>query len=618
MNTERFTGQKIATRWFALAAASLILLLTVFATLAVRAENEVADVSITKSVSSTTARPDDVVTYTLVVVYTGDNSATVTVSDDLHIGLTMDVASASAAVDATMVTGSSFTGSDAGTLAWTATMDKGASATITYAATLAAALVDGSEVGSPATAEVAATLSQATSEEATVTIDLAGPLKESEIRASRAYVSPEGTVNFIVRLANGSDDNINGMMEVTVPSIFTVTGATQIDRPNDRITVGNAGIAINGNTVTADFIAFDNTDSDLLSVSAILAADVPEGTKPTIDLEITDESGNTLARSTQIEVGAGGGGSGNVIYLPVVYKNYPPQPEAPFLEVSKDSNNDYTLSWTAEDPENGGTISYLLEESTDANFAAGTVTQVGNFTSTSHDIDNKSSGTYYYRVFTNERISSNKSVISFPSNAVQVVVGGGASGGIVSDVFTVDDDSISVGDCPNLSWNLTGINAVRVVLAKGFDPIATQGQDGDEAMVVPVCPSVDTEYLLYVTESDGDEVLYSRTVEVVNGPPTGDSCKDPYIEKFEAEDYTVANGEDAVISWEVYCIKELYMERGAGSGDRLGLKGEDSLTFGITGDTRFSLFLEPYVNYISTETIDDGDRFLAAITVEVE
>jgi len=82
------------------------------------------------------------------------------------------------------------------------------------------------------------------------------------------------------------------------------------------------------------------------------------------------------------------------IYLPLVFKRYPPIPDTPVLNAISNPGNDgdYTVSWGAAYL----ATSYILEE--DDNSAFSSPTQRYSGSGTSWSASNKSTGTYYYRV----------------------------------------------------------------------------------------------------------------------------------------------------------------------------------------------------------------------------
>ena len=84
------------------------------------------------------------------------------------------------------------------------------------------------------------------------------------------------------------------------------------------------------------------------------------------------------------------------IYMPMIYKRYPPVPYAPTLKVdSNDTYGNYQLSWSYNYTDPFAPTSYRFQEATDAAFTQVTLNQV---VSSPRSFSNKSVGTYYYRV----------------------------------------------------------------------------------------------------------------------------------------------------------------------------------------------------------------------------
>lgn len=84
------------------------------------------------------------------------------------------------------------------------------------------------------------------------------------------------------------------------------------------------------------------------------------------------------------------------LYLPMIYKRYPPVPYAPTLRVdSNDSYGNYQLSWTYDYTDPFAPTSYRFQESTNSSFTTLTIDQI---TASPRSFSNKPVGTYYYRV----------------------------------------------------------------------------------------------------------------------------------------------------------------------------------------------------------------------------
>lgn len=88
-----------------------------------------------------------------------------------------------------------------------------------------------------------------------------------------------------------------------------------------------------------------------------------------------------------------------LVYLPIIFKRWPPVPYAPTLDVSgPDGGNQYTLDWVYGSHPIGVTQGYQIEEATDAAFTQGVQTYQTNLTTWTYNVNDKSSGLYYYRV----------------------------------------------------------------------------------------------------------------------------------------------------------------------------------------------------------------------------
>jgi hypothetical protein len=92
----------------------------------------------------------------------------------------------------------------------------------------------------------------------------------------------------------------------------------------------------------------------------------------------------------------------NMIYLPLVMKNFPFTPDAPMLNTinNEDGDGNYTVSWSSSE----GAETYTLQEATDASFSNATTVYSGPNTSTA--ISGRDVGTYYYRVWASNAYAS--------------------------------------------------------------------------------------------------------------------------------------------------------------------------------------------------------------------
>ncbi len=109
----------------------------------------------------------------------------------------------------------------------------------------------------------------------------------------------------------------------------------------------------------------------------------------TLAQSVTD--GFSLRTNNAIPVGDT---ADNMIYLPLVMKNFPFTPEAPVLNAisNEDGDGNYTVSWGSSD----GANTYTLEEDDNADFSSPTTVCSSNGTSTA--ISGRDVGTYYYHV----------------------------------------------------------------------------------------------------------------------------------------------------------------------------------------------------------------------------
>ncbi len=269
------------------------------------------------------------------------------------------------------------------------------------------------------------------------------------------------------------------------------------------------------------------------------------------------------------------------IYLPVVYRWFPPIPYPPVLNPISNPEQDgiYTVTWQ---PAQLAT-SYSLEEDDNAGFSSPTVVYSGMATSWMTPDPGRASGTYYYRV----RGLNNVGYGDYSES--QTVT--------VAARFLADVSSLTAGQCTTLRWNFDNVKAVYISFAKGFDKRGVAGSG-----TFSICPSVTTTYRALVVNQDNSQSNYDFTVNV-----TGTTCADPYVLRFEPTTYQVNAGERFSIFWDVRCAKAVYYS--AGSGAEQPVTGQGSkIDVQIFQDTLFKLRIE-----YNNRTLSDN----ASFTVDV-
>ena len=122
------------------------------------------------------------------------------------------------------------------------------------------------------------------------------------------------------------------------------------------------------------------------------SAPAEDGVQHTIHTQAQDGGGNlSLIDTITITLRNKGG----AIYLPLIFKRWPPIPYAPVLKDIQNSGGNYTVEWTYDHTDVLVTT-YTLQEATDAAFTANVVNY--STSSKSYTFTGKTGSTYYYRV----------------------------------------------------------------------------------------------------------------------------------------------------------------------------------------------------------------------------
>ncbi len=259
------------------------------------------------------------------------------------------------------------------------------------------------------------------------------------------------------------------------------------------------------------------------------------------------------------------------VYLPLVFRHWPPIPYAPTLNAIANSDGDgnYTVTWS----DDGLTDTFYLEEDDNSSFSSPTAVYTGTTPSWTVPAPGKPTGTFYYRVR-----GHNSWGYGNYSNIRSVTV-------TVSPIWA-DDYDLEIRDCTTLRWDFTGIKAIYISFGLGYDKEAVVGQDSRE-----ICPSYTTTYEALVIKQDDSEEIYSTTVNVDR---TGANCaNDAAVLRFDATSYEVAPGEKFTIYWNVACAKSVRLVYGL---NEIIVDPDDHFDdMQIYGDTVFQLKIERYI-----------------------
>ena len=271
-------------------------------------------------------------------------------------------------------------------------------------------------------------------------------------------------------------------------------------------------------------------------------------------------------------------------YLPIIINNWPSTPlAAPVLKNNTISSVKYDMSWTAV----SGASSYILEQSTSADFSNFSVIYSGN--GLSHHVSNPNYILYYYRARA-VGIDANYGAYLSPYSNVEKSI---------SSQFYAD--AITVGNgCTTLRWNFENIKTISIVFIHGMDPQPTVGIGTRE-----ICPSIDTTYKAVVVDKNNVKTEYNFAIDF-----TGSGCnKDPYVTRFEPSALTVPVNTNVTIYWDVSCAGKLYVQ--AENGDRNPAVGTGQRSWPVyTATRKFWLSVvakdAPYREYVSTLIISSS------------
>lgn len=254
-----------------------------------------------KTVSSATASPGQVVTYTIAITNTGTANASARLTDTLPLSLSYVPASAGAG--ATYVT-------ETRTITWTGVISAATSASLSYAALVSSPLDNGTAITNTATIDNGAGTSFETSP-ATTTVTSSTNLSTSGKAVSTSTARPGETITYTVILTNTGNMNAAGaLMTDTLPLSVTYRSGSMSASSGSA---GYAGGVITWNGVvnvgTPVTITYGTTlDTSLAHLAAF-------GNYATINggagVRATDPVTVTVNRTT-------------TIYVPILARSYVP------------------------------------------------------------------------------------------------------------------------------------------------------------------------------------------------------------------------------------------------------------------------------------------------------
>ena len=238
----------------------------------------------------------------------------------------------------------------------------------------------------------------------------------------------------------------------------------------------------------------------------------------------------------------------------------PPTPAAPTLNpiANEDLDGYYTVNWTAA----ARASTYSLEEDDNPDFTSPIVVYTGSGLSWS--APNRLPGLYYYRVR-----GHNEHGYGPYSNSQWARVS-----------FRADLANLNVGQCTQLRWSFTGIQAIYISFGHGYDKVGVAGIGSRQ-----VCPSVDTTYEALVIYPDDSEETFAEFIDV-----SGTGCADPVINSFAPTTYQVSPGEKFSVFWNTDCASAVFFKFGANPEIQVPPDGS-YIDAQIYGNTTFQLRL---------------------------
>jgi hypothetical protein len=320
------------------------------------------------------------------------------------------------------------------------------------------------------------------------------------------------------------------------------------------------------------------TAADLADTYSLEEDDNPDFTSPTVvfngaalSWQAANKSPDTYYYRVRGHNTYGYGFYSNVRSVTVV----PPTPVAPTLYdiENDDRDGEYPITWSAATRAD----TYSLEEDDNPDFSSPKVVYTG--TGLSWNAPNRAIGTYYYRVR-----GHNEAGYGPYSNVESVMVS-----------FRADSTSLTVGQCTQLRWNFTGINAIYVSFGYGYDKVGVAGVSSQQ-----VCPSVDTTFEALVVYQDNSEETYYEYIDV-----SGTGCADPVVWSFAPTTYQVSPGEKFSIFWSTDCADAVYFQFGVNPEVQVPPDGS-WIDAQIYGDTLFRLRLrkdgwgDAYASFVVT------------------
>jgi serine protease AprX len=248
--------------------------------------------------------------------------------------------------------------------------------------------------------------------------------------ASDARIDPGNWLTYTISIENAG--------------LVTATGVTFTDTLPVGVILDSVDPACDGGMITLpDGFACTVQPPTMTAGASIdytVVISVPANVKGTIVNRVTvgsvEEDAYPTNNSDQVSVKVGSAG----LYLPLVYKNFPPLPGAPTLDPisNPDNNGDYTLTWQTG---SGPTPNTFEVEENDTVIAS-------NITTNSYNITGRTSGTYTYRVR-----GTNAYGEGGWSNEQTVVVGGGGNNALQNGDFENGQDG-SWTEYSSHGWDL--------------------------------------------------------------------------------------------------------------------------------------------------------------------
>lgn len=353
----------------------------------VRAETELATLSVTKSISDGNPYPGGVIEYTIVVEAAGTGFAQVNLTDTIPVSLTYVVDSINATEGVSI-------GVDSGVItASFPALVSGSSIEISFDAMIDESTPFGTDITNTVyvegrdfdTTEILSDSVKTTVVEQVDPIDL---FVEKTVIGGNML--PGGTVEYSIVVSSSASAPRIFILTDTLPSGLTyVTGTLSA--------TGGLPISEQGGVISSSQRALNPGDSIEVTFEAMIDASVPVSMVITNTVFMEDFSNSLLLSDVAATM---------VVTRPSVYYNYMPVlfsaldgPEINGITPPDGNENSWTVSWSDLHATNSSVTGYQLEEATDANFTENVVTtDLGQVVSTVITKNLSTSVTYYYRV----------------------------------------------------------------------------------------------------------------------------------------------------------------------------------------------------------------------------